>query len=334
MPDASKYGIIQLGIESPKPQQKRYFNRREINMPKQTSSEYKDRVFKWLFGTEENKDNILSLYNALNSSNYTNPDDIEINTIEGILYLGMKNDVSFLIDDHMILWEQQSSFNPNMPYRGFKYIGQLYESYILSHNLKDKLYGRNIVKLPTPKFIVFYNGEEDKDSVIKLRMSDAFIHPDKSGDFEWTATMYNLNKGKNDELLAKCKPLADYMTLVNYVREYVAQGYLSKEVIDKAVERCINEGVLKEFLLKHWSEVRDMLFTEFDQEGYKKVVHEEGYEEGRQEGREEGISVGKLEAMLDLVNSGDLTREVAVRKSGLTEAEFDRALEDYRKGKM
>jgi hypothetical protein len=299
-------------------------------MPKKVNSEYKDRLFKWLFGTEENKDNILSLYNALNSTNYTNPDDVEINTIEEFLYLGMKNDVSFLIDDHMILWEQQSSYNPNMPYRGFKYIGKLYDSYILSHGLKDKLYGKTIVKIPTPKFIVFYNGEEDQDSVIKLRLSDAFIHPDKSGDFEWTATMYNLNKGKNDELLAKCKPLSDYMTLVNYVREYIAEGYLSKEVIDKAVERCIDEGILREFLLKHRSEVRDMLFTEFDQEGYKKVIHEEGYEEGRQE----GIGVGELRKVFALFTKGKLTKPDAVEESGLTEAEFDARLEDYRQGKM
>ena len=288
-------------------------------MTQTTNREYKDRLFKKIFGTEENKENILSLYNALNSSNYTNPDDIEINTIEDYLYLGMKNDVSFLIYDHMTLWEQQSTFNPNMPFRGLMYFGNLYESYVVTRGLENKIYQSTLVRIPTPKFIVFYNGDKDSDSVVKLRLSDAFIHADKSGDFEWTATMYNLNVGKNDELLSKCKPLADYMTLINYIRLFKAKGMTTEDAIDAAVERCIKEGILREFLLKHKSEVEGMLFTEFNEKAYAEAVHEDGYEEGQ------------IDKVLSLFLKDKLSRLDAIEESGLTEAEFDRALDDYRK---
>ncbi len=289
-------------------------------MAQAVNREYKDRLFKRIFGTEENKDKILSLYNALNSSNYTNSDDIEINTIEDVLYVGMKNDVSFLIDDHMILWEQQSTFNYNMPFRGFMYFGKLYESFIVTRKLENKLYRSTLVKIPTPKFVVFYNGTEDTDSVVKLRLSDAFIQPDKSGDFEWTATMYNLNVGKNDELLSKCKPLADYMELINYVRLFKSEGMTTEKAVDAAVERCIKEDILREFLLKHRSEVKGMLFTEFDEKAYADAMHEEGYDDARKE---------MFTILSGMIADNILTAAEAAKRVGLSESEFNRALEDY-----
>ncbi len=108
--------------------------------------EYKDRLFKLLFGKESQKANVLSLYNALNGTDYTKDDDIEINTLEDTIYIGMKNDVSFIIDDHMPLWEQQSTFNPNMPVRGLIYYGRLYDKFFAS--IDDSIYGRTLVKIP------------------------------------------------------------------------------------------------------------------------------------------------------------------------------------------
>ena len=180
------------------------------------NGEYKDKLFCLLFGREEYKDNILSLYNALNNTNYMNTDDIEITTIEDTLYIKMKNDVSFLIDSYLSLWEQQSTFNPNMPIRGLMYYGNLYNSYISDRGLN--IYGSSLVKIPTPKYIVFYNGTTNRKPVEKLKLSDAFMQEDESHEFEWTATMVNLNQGKNDELLSKCKVLSDYMTLINKIR--------------------------------------------------------------------------------------------------------------------
>lgn len=103
-----------------------------------TNREYKDRLFKFIFGNPDNKEWTLSLYNAINGSNHTNPDDIILTTIEEVVYMGMKNDVSFLISDMMNFYEQQSSFNPNMPMRFFIYAGMVYSKFVEN----DKNYHR------------------------------------------------------------------------------------------------------------------------------------------------------------------------------------------------
>lgn len=239
--------------------------------------EYKDRLFCLLFGNEENKINILSLYNALNNSNYKNADDIEIITIENAIYIKMKNDVSFLIDSYLSLWEQQSTYNPNMPIRGLMYYGSLYNSYIRDRGLN--IYGSKLVKIPTPKYIVFYNGERNVPSVEKLKLSDAFMHKVEDYEFEWTATMINLNEGKNEEILSKCRMLSDYMTLINKIKKYKRETGKMRDAIDKAINECIEEGVLKEFLEKHRDKVMMSCLTEFDEEVYRNGLLEEGREE-------------------------------------------------------
>ena len=167
--------------------------------------EYKDRLFRLLFGREEYKENMLSLYNALNQTHYTDTDDMTITTMDDVIYVGMKNDVSFILADYINLWEQQSSYNPNMPLRGLLYFSKLYNSHVERNRLN--LYGTRLVKLPTPKYVVLYNGTEDRPEVEKLRLSDAFIHDDNSGEFQWTATVLNINPGKNDDLLKACPAL-------------------------------------------------------------------------------------------------------------------------------
>lgn len=94
------------------------------------NDEHKDGVFKYLFGNPNNREWTLALYNAVNGSNYDNPEEIEYNTIEDAVYLGMRNDVSFIIVDELNLWEHQSTYNPNMPMRFFLYAAKLYEKYI------------------------------------------------------------------------------------------------------------------------------------------------------------------------------------------------------------
>ena len=244
------------------------------------NEKYKDRIFCLLFGREEYKENILSLYNALNDSNYDNVDDIEITTIEDALYIKMKNDVSLLIDSYLTLWEQQSTYNPNMPVRGLMYYGNLYNSYI--HNRGINIYGSGLVKLPTPKYVVFYNGTANRDSIEKLRLSDAFMQEDVDHEFEWTATMINLNKGKNDTLLEKCKVLADYMVLINKIRVYKKEMGNIKDAVNRAVDECIQEGRLVEFLEKHRGEIMANVLTEFNEEVFVRSMKEEGREEERE----------------------------------------------------
>ena len=132
--------------------------------------EYKDRIFCMIFGYEKYKKNLLDLFNALNGTNYTREEDLEINTLDNAIYMSMRNDVSCIIDSNMALFEQQSTWNPNMPLRGFLYCGSLYNKYIKQHKLD--IYNRKLIKLPTPQYYVLYNGTEKKDEVIELKLSD------------------------------------------------------------------------------------------------------------------------------------------------------------------
>ncbi len=147
--------------------------------------QYKDSLFRFIFGREENKQNLLDLYNALNNSNYKNKDDLLINTLDNVIYMSMKNDVSFMLDSQIVLLEHQSTFNPNMPLRGFLYFAKLYESMLAIKMNRKTIYWPKLVKIPTPNFIVLYNGE-DKDigDCITLKLSDAFGNPDKTNSYE------------------------------------------------------------------------------------------------------------------------------------------------------
>lgn len=242
--------------------------------------EYKDRLFRLIFGDEKNKANTLSLYNALNNSSYENENDLEITTIEDVIYIRMKNDLSFIIADSMNLYEQQSSHNPNMPLRGFLYFSSLYEKYLQKNALS--LYVKTLVHIPTPNYIVFYNGIGIRPALEKLRLSNAFQTPDNRGEFEWTATVINLNHPDNEDLLKKCKPLHDYAYLVSKIQQY--QKHMSvAEAINTAVDYCIAENILAEFLRVHKAEVLKMYLAEVDEEVLRKNLRAEGYDEGKQD---------------------------------------------------
>ena len=179
------------------------------------NTEHKDCVFNFIFGNPEHKQWTLSLYNAINKTNYQNPDNIEFNTIEDALYLGMKNDISFtlLLLNVLNMWEHQSTFNPNMPIRLFIYAAHLYDKYITSKNLYK--YSRNLIKLPKPKCVCFYNGSKEQPEEVILSLSDAF---GKEADIEVKVRMLNINYNKNKELMEACKPLNEYAWLVDKIR--------------------------------------------------------------------------------------------------------------------
>ena len=120
---------------------------------------HKDRLFSFLFGSEANREWTLSLYNAVNGTSFTDPEEIQFTTIEDAIYMGMKNDLSFILCYVMNIYEQQSTYSPNMPVRQLMYAGKLYDKYIQTNNLN--IYGKKIVRLPVPKLIVFYNGAEE-----------------------------------------------------------------------------------------------------------------------------------------------------------------------------
>ena len=241
--------------------------------------EHKDRFFKKVFSTKEA---LLNLYNAINGTDYDNPEDIEINTIDDFLYMSMKNDVSFLFTDTMNLFEHQSSVNPNMPFRGFIYLAKLYQKTVFE---KYDFYGSKLVNIPTPQFVVFYNGTKNEPDVFECKLSDAFSGKGRfEPALECKATVLNINYEHNKELMEKCKELRDYSILIYKIRENRKAGMLIGEAIDKAIDECINEDVLKELLLKHRAEAKDMLFTEYDEETHinneKKISYEDGCDSG------------------------------------------------------
>lgn len=241
-----------------------------------TNRKYKDRLFRLIFADEKNKKNTLSLYNMLNNSSYENEEDLEITTIEDVLYIKMKNDLSFIIADTMNLYEQQSSHNPNMPLRGFLYFGNLYEKYLDTNGLT--LHTNSQVKIPTPNYIVFYNGVDARPATEKLYLSDAFQIPDTRNEFEWTATVINLNHPDNRSLLNRCKPLNDYTTLVSKIQQYSKTMSL-KQAINKAVDDCIAANILAEFLKAHRAEVLKVYLAEVNENVLRRRLKEEGRDE-------------------------------------------------------
>ena len=225
------------------------------------NEEHKDRVFKFLFGNPENKEWTLELYNAINGSNYKNAQDIQFNTIEDAVYLGMKNDVSFIILNELNLWEHQSTYNPNMPMRFFIYAAKLYEKYISNSDYYQ--YSSTLQKAPRPKCICFYNGTANRPEKKILKLSEAF---GGEADIEVCVTMLNINYGKNKNLMEACKPLNEYAWLVETIRKY--QKNFNN--LDKAVDTAINEMpdyfITKKFLLSNKAEVKGMFLTEYNQE--------------------------------------------------------------------
>ena len=225
------------------------------------NDEYKDRVFKFLFGNPGNREWTLELYNAINGSNYKNAQDIQFNTIEDAVYLGMKNDVSFIIMNELNLWEHQSTYNPNMPMRFFIYAAKLYEKYISNSDYYQ--YSSTLQKAPRPKCICFYNGTANRPEKKILKLSEAF---GGEADIEVCVTMLNINYGKNKNLMEACKPLNEYAWLVETIRKY--QKNFNN--LDKAVDTAINEMpdyfITKKFLLSNKAEVKGMFLTEYNQE--------------------------------------------------------------------
>ncbi|MBO5096915.1 MAG: hypothetical protein J6B96_01210 [Agathobacter sp.] len=265
---------------------------------------YKDTVFRKLFG--ENKANALSLYNAINGTNYTEDSDFEYTTLDDVVYMGMKNDISFVVGTSLSLYEHQSTYNPNMPLRGFLYFADLYRKMIQGD---ERLYSSTLLRIPNPKYIVFYNGTDRKiaGGVQKLRLSDAFETIDTSGEYEWAATLININVGANEDLFQKCKPLKDYSMLVQRVRDNLKTSLSLEEAMKKSVDDCIRDDILKDFLEQYGKEVTGMCLTEFDEEKFRQMMIEEG--------REEGIALAKRTNAKNLI--GLLPDEVIAEKIGL-----------------
>ena len=159
---------------------------------------------------------------------------------------------------------------------------------------EKSLYGSGPISLPTPQCIVFYNGVKEMPEERTLKLSDAFENKKARADVELTVRMLNINYGYNRQLMEKCRILEEYSRLVDVIRGCMADEKDIQTAINRAVDSCIEKGILKEFLLKNRAEVLGMLLEEFDVEKYERMIRSEGREEGREEGKVEVNRLGIL----------------------------------------
>ena len=291
--------------------------------------EYKSDVFSMLMDINVYA---MSVYNALNDTNLTNPDEIEIRTLEKGVSLTVRNDAAFVVDAALSIYEHQSTVCPNMPVRNL-----IYYTTIVSKIIKDRnIYGKSIIKIPVPKFVVFYNGDEDQPAEYEMRLSDSFEKETDTPELELVCKVYNINFGKNEHLLEKCKVLKDYMTFVEYVRYFHReQNFENLETaINRAIDKCIEEDVLADFLKENRSEV--VKVTQLDYTFDRQIMlerieareegREEGIEEGWEKGREEGREEGREAEIISSVLEGDYSIERGAQKLRISVEEFGKLM--------
>ena len=272
-----------------------------------TIRNHKDTIFRMIF---KSKKELLILYNAVNGTHYTNPDDLQITTLENAIYMNMKNDVSCVLDMRMNLYEHQSTFNPNMPLRDLFYIARLYENLVVGENI----YSSKRILLPTPKFIIFYNGVDEQPERKVMKLSDSFAIKGEV-NLELIAVQLNINPGYNEELKRGCPILYQYVCYVEKVRKNRETMFI-EEAVRKAVDDCIKENILKDFLLKNKAEMIQMSIFEYDEEKHKKFLRQEGFEDGL----ECGLNSWKetiIEILEELGDMPDYVKETILSETNL-----------------
>lgn len=250
---------------------------------------YKDTIFRWIFS---DKENLLSLYNAIAGKDYKDPEKLTIVTLENAVYMGIKNDLAFVLETGLYLYEHQSTYNPNIPLRDLFYIASEYQKFVD----QKSLYSSSVQKIPTPRFLVFYNGMDKKvqDKEV-LKLSSMYENETEEPDLELKVTMLNINAGHNKELLENCHILGEYAQYVDRVRKYATQMDLN-HAVERAITECIQEGILTEFLQRNRAEVFKVSIFEYDKEKEEKKLRKAEYEHGL----EDGIIQGR-ENMLTLL---------------------------------
>ena len=274
---------------------------------------YKDTVFRMLFS---DKKHLLSLYNAVSGKSYADSEQLQIVTLENAVYMGMKNDLAFIIDTNLFLYEHQSTYNANMPLRDLFYISSEYQKLVD----KKSLYSSKLQKIPAPKFLVFYNGTEEMEDSRTEYLSAAFENLTGEPDLELKVLTLNINKGHNLKLMEQCRTLKEYAQYVERVRKYVGKTGLDA-AIHRAVGECIQEGILEEFLRQRRSEVEAVSIFEYDKEEEERKLRKAEYEGACEEGRKEGRKEGRASGLRD----GELQK---ARKVTLALAERNMPLEE------
>ncbi len=262
---------------------------------------FKDTVFRMLF---KEKKNLLNLYNALNRTTYTNTDDLEITTLENAVYMNYKNDISFVFDFELMLYEHQSTYNPNMPLRDLLYVSSVLHNRVKNENL----YSKKLIKIPTPQFVVFYNGVDSQPEQQILRLSDAFEKRQERPALELAVLVYNINLGHNQELLDTCCLLKEYAQYVEQVRTF-AKEMSFPEAVEQAVEHCIRNGILSDFLSENRAEAIAVSIFEYDEEKHIQSERKEWREIGREEGENKVLQL--MQKLMEAGKTGEMKRALS-----------------------
>ena len=248
---------------------------------------YKDTVFRMLF---KEKERLLELFNAVNNTNVCSVDEIEVTTLENAIYMSTKNDISCVVDMRLSLFEHQSTVNPNMPLRDLDYVAKCFSKYTMNRDIYS---GKPIV-LPTPKFVVFYNGTEKQPDVRELKLSDLYAHSEERPALELVVTQYNINAKENADILSQCRTLREYSQFIDCIRKH-QKGKAIEEAVNLAIDECIHKGILADFLKANKAEVKAMSIYEFDAELHEKTVKDMAYEAGKVMAfHEVGLSVSDI----------------------------------------
>jgi len=231
---------------------------------------YRDTVFRDYFNDEER---LLSLCNALLG---TDAAALKINTLEGIFFDRQKNDISCVVENtFLVLIEHQSTINENMPFRCLSYVAELMNNLVED---KDKLYHKALIRFPAPRFYVFYDGDDLQPVERLLRLSEAFTGSNSA--LELVVTALNINHGVPQPLLAKCRYLREYSTLVGKVKEGIRAGLTRKEAISRAVKFCLDNELMKGYLEEKSKEVFHMLALQWEQDKAIRASYEDGRDDG------------------------------------------------------
>ena len=194
--------------------------------------------------------------------------------------------------------------------------------YIIYHAFKQYVYRYNIindigggVKIPIPEFFVFYNGREKIGKEKILKLSDAYIFDsdiditeDNPLSLELTVKVININSDAGNEILTQCKILNEYARFVKAVREFKAKG--DEDYMKQAIEYCIENHILEEYLRRKGSDVMGFLCAEYDYEMDMKVQGEEKYQEGVEYGLEQGKTRTLIEMICKKIQKGKSLEEI------------------------
>jgi len=255
------------------------------------NKKHKDSVFFALFN---NPDALRELYSAIEGINIPPDTPIGINTLTDVLIKEQINDVSFTIDNRLVvLIEHQSTVSENLPLRLLEYIGRVYEK-IVNY---ERRFQKKLEKIPRPEFIVLYNGNEPFPERKELRLSDAFMNikglklsESERLPLELIVRVYNINQGYNPEILKKSETLDSYSILISKIWEYRNSKITLEESLKLAIKYCIDKDIMKDFLREHSSEVYNMLYGEYRLEDEIAVVKRETWEESR---KQEKLSIAE-----------------------------------------